>query len=94
MRPPPGWNSYLVTFKDEDIHPIEKDSMKGCAVRVFAPSDEAAAVVVRFRFGKAFYQLHDEKKTTPYKLISYPQGIYETLIYQKPDKAKIISSMN
>lgn len=83
IKPPDGWKSYLVTFKDTDIHPLEKVNMKGRAVRIFAPNDEAAIICVRHRFGQAFYQLHNEKKTRLLKLIKYPNGIYETLLFQR-----------
>ena len=82
-KPPDGWNSYLLTFKDEDVHPLEKVNMKGRAVRIFAPNDEAAVIIVKHRFGKSFYQLHNMKKIRPLKLIQYPLGIYEILVFDK-----------
>jgi hypothetical protein len=86
LRPPEGWKAYLVTFKDDDVHPIEKVNMKGCVVRIFAPEDEAAKQVVTHRFGKAYYQLHDEKKIQPLKLLSYPNGVFETLHFHAKKK--------
>ena len=83
IKPPDNWKAYLVTFKDSDIHPIERVSMKGRAVRIFAPNNEAAVIIVKSRFGKAFYQLHDEKAIRVGKFISYPNGVYETLVFQK-----------
>lgn len=89
ILPPSGWKAYLITFKDSDIHPIEKESMKGRAVRIFAPDDEAAKIVLTHRFGTAYYQLHDETFMKPLQLQSYPNGIYETLKFQKRDKIKV-----
>lgn len=83
LKPPAGWNAYLVTFKTQDRDPQTKTAMYGYAVRIFAPSDEAAKKVVTHRFGTAFYQLHDEKKTKAFKLVSYPKGIFETLLFKK-----------
>jgi len=82
IRPPDGWKSYLVTFKNNDIHPLEKVPMKDRAVRIFAPSDEAAKIVVGHRFGKSFYQLHDEKQILWHRPIFYPKGIFETLHFK------------
>ncbi|MCK5345582.1 MAG: hypothetical protein KAR20_19365 [Candidatus Heimdallarchaeota archaeon] len=86
LKPPDGWKAYLVTFKDDDVHPMEKVSMKGLAVRIFAPEDEAAKIVLKARFGTAYYQLHDEKKMKPFQLLQYPNGIFETLHFHKVEQ--------
>lgn len=78
----PGWNVYLVTFKPGDIHPIEREDMEGRAVRIIAPDDEAMKHVLRSRFGNAFYRVHNEMKIN--KPMFYPNGLFETLVYQKP----------
>jgi hypothetical protein len=86
MKPPNGWKAYLVTFKNEDVHPIEKVSMKGRAVRIFAPDDEAAKMVLKHRFGTSYYQLHDEGSMKPFQLLQYPNGIFETLHFHQSKK--------
>ena len=82
FRPPPEYIAYVVNFKDEDIHPIEKIPMRDRFVRIYAPGPEQAKEVVKHRFGKAFFQLWDER-TKPGMIQNYKLGIYEQLIWKK-----------
>jgi hypothetical protein len=79
-KPPVGFAPFLLTFKGGDFHPYDKVPMDGRAVRIYAPTPEAAAEVVRHRFGNKFKKLYDERNT---RVIFYPNGLWETLIWVK-----------
>jgi hypothetical protein len=80
FRVPPGFRPYIVTFKHDDIHPMDKVPMAGRAVRIFAPNVDRCREVVQHRFGKAFHHVYDERTKT---VTLYPNGIYEQLIWIK-----------
>lgn len=80
QKPPVGFTSYIVSFKDGDIHPQDKVSMRGRAVRVFAPNLEKAMVCVKHRFGSAFAAVRTEFDCAGLVFIN---GLWETLIWKK-----------
>lgn len=79
FRPPPEYQSFIVTFKTGDIHPLAKVPMEGRAVRIYAPGVKEATEVVRHRFGNAFNEMHDESKM---RLHIWKNRLYEQLIYK------------
>jgi len=76
----PNWIPYLITFKDTDRHPFEGCLMENYLVRIIAPDDEAAKLVLKAKFGKSYYQLHREREY----FVDWPVGgIFETLVFKK-----------
>jgi hypothetical protein len=80
---PTGYFSYILTFKKGDIHPVDHIEMTGRGVRIFAPGPQEAIGAVRHRYGRAFNELHEERRM---RIVRFPGGIYETLLWKKENQ--------
>lgn len=79
VKKPDGYDPYLVFFKNDDIHPFDKVEMMGRAVRILAPNVDAAMEIIEHRFGTSYAKVSPEYDL---KYAFYPNGIWETLVYQ------------